>query len=201
MKLLGILIVMTTTISLYNKALSQQVEGEVDLVNLFEYKKATSSAGFDFDNFCKNFSACISNSDQIDFLGCEYKGKVKSSVHAMALIGRNIYHGAPAWGVSSAYKDDDGHSYFTLDFENKLDSSKVKIADITNTLSQHYIHGGDDVYLIRFVSPDIKTYEYIIFCDAKTQQVRTKGNMLAFGMPLSFVERKVARYAHNNKVL
>lgn len=171
---------------------SQVVETETQSVNLFDYGRNLSSANFDFHNFKSNFAACISNSNEIDFLTCEYIGKIESREHAMGLVNKNIYHGAPAWGTSSMYKVGDENSFVRMDTDSSLDSALLDIENMVNTIATQYIQTGDDVYLIKFVSPDLNSYNYYVFFDSSTHRVITKGNIFSFPLPLWYIEHQLA---------
>src|SRR5690606_23077666 len=94
-----------------------------------------------------------------------------------------------SYGTSSNELEEQDN-YFRLTTQTRIDTARENIPEIINTLIDHYIHIGDTVYPIKLVSPELQTFEYYVFVNSKTKQVITKGNMLAFEIPVDFVKEK-----------
>ncbi|QEC53525.1 hypothetical protein EDD80_103293 [Anseongella ginsenosidimutans] len=173
---------------------AQQSNRQIEKTNLFKYGNPVTDEQVNFDNFATNFPLCVQNADEIDLLEIDYIGKVESTRQAMKLLRHNIYHNAPAWGISSSYggtKERDRKSnFFRLSTKSRIDTTQINANEIIDTLANHYIHTGDAVYAIKIVSPEHQTFDYYVFVNSKTKQVVTKGNMLAFDVPLDFIRKK-----------
>lgn len=165
-----------------------------ETTNLFKYGNPVTEEQTNFDNFITNFPLCVMNAHEIDILEITYVGKIKNNQQARELIRHNIHHDAPAWGISVAdIGTKDGgwkKSVVRLRTNARIDTAKINIPEIIDTLADYFVHTGDAVYAIKIVSPELQTFDYYVFINSKTKQVTTKGNMLAFDIPVGYIREK-----------
>lgn len=176
-------------LTLFPNSLRAQ-QSKPEYVNLFEYGKPITDEQVNFENFLINFSSCIKNANDFDFLETTYVGKIKNKKQARKLVRQNIHHGAPAWTVTAAYKPGDITSFFMLETNQLIDSTQVNITEPVNTIVNNYIHKGDAIYKVKIVDPNLRTLDYYVFIDSETKQVITTGNMLAIKVPVEFIKEK-----------
>lgn len=165
-------------------------QSKPEYVNLFEYGKPITDEQVNFENFRINFSSCIKNADDFEFLETTYVGKIKNKKQARELITQNIQHGAPTWSVTSGYKPGDITSFFMVETDQLIDSTQLNIIESVNTIVNNYIQKGDAIYKMKIVDPNLRTLSYYVFIDSETKQVISTGNMLAIKVPVEFIKEK-----------
>lgn len=193
----GLLIVLIAwahpTTGQYSKSPAHQ--DTTTYINLFQYGSSLTTVETNFKNFRDNLPLTLINANAIQIDTIVFEGKIKNAQHAKKLLQHNIRHGAPAWGLISAIEASIEDCSFKLETSTRINGEEENITVIIDEILPH-IRADDLIYKFTLYDTDALKetdslkFDYYIFVNSRTNQVITKGNMLAFEIPLEFLKMR-----------
>lgn len=157
-------------------------------INLYEYDKVKTSED-NLKNLFKNFPIFIKNGADIDFLSYKFEGTIKNKKNAKKYVVQNFNDLVPfEWHITSSNNQqvkDSGISIvmFTI---GSIRETKKELNMMMKTLSEEYIHVGDEVFSIVYVE-NLQKHTHYVFINPETKKVLLKGNIFAVEIPKNHV--------------
>jgi hypothetical protein len=161
--------------------------------NLYEYGAPIIKSEDNIINLFKNFPLYVENGEDIDFLSYEFVGTIKHKRDAKKFVKKN-------------YDENFWFSWTTVFYRNNADISenipssaefftenplpilgKKTIRNMINTISEEYVHIGDEVYAIDYVV-ELQKHRHYIFVNPTTKKVLLKGNIFGIEIPITHIE-------------
>lgn len=171
---------------------AQEYQKKGKNTNLFEYGISISRSEDNLINLFNNFSFLIENGEYVDFLSYEFVGVVKNQRDARKYVKKNFSDLHP-FGWIMAFHDNEAGlentpspSYMRFIKDNQaIDKSRIK--EMINTISEEYIHIGDEVFAIDYVV-ELQKRRHYIFINPTTKKVLLKGNIFGIEIPITHIE-------------
>ncbi|RNC66062.1 hypothetical protein [Proteiniphilum sp. X52] len=161
--------------------------------NLFEYGSVMTSED-NLKNLFKNFPIFIENGKDIDFISYRFVGTIRDKKDAKKYVQKNFDDLIPI-GWLMSYPDKNGHlketSYVRLDIQ-PIRETKSELKKMAKTISEEYIHPGDEVYMVSYVF-NLQKHVHYIFINPTTKKVLLKGNIFGIEIPSSHFENIESR--------
>ena len=130
--------------------------------NLYDYVTVVTSED-NLKNLFRNFPIFIENGKEIDFLSYQFNENMLS----------------------------EEMSCVRLDLQ-QIHESKSELKKMVKTISEEYVHVGDEVYQINYVF-NLQKHVHYIFINPKSKKVLLKGNIFGIEIPIShfeYIEKK-----------
>lgn len=157
--------------------------------NLYEYGTVETSED-NLKNLFKNFPVFIENGNEIDFLSYQFMGTIRNKKEAKKYVQKNFDDLIPiGWQMSYQYDD---NSEPRIESRVRLDSqeiyeTKAETKRMVKTISEEYVHIGDEVYQINYVY-NLQKHVHYVFINPKNKKVMLKGNIFGIDIPVSHFE-------------
>lgn len=161
--------------------------------NLYEYGLPIIKSEDNIKNLFKNFPLYVENGEDIDFLSYEFVGIMKHKREARKFVKKNFDENIGIGWSTVFYRSNDDISenipssarFFT---EHPLQIlGKKTIRNMINTISEEYIHIGDEIFAIDYVI-ELQKHRHYIFINPTTKKVLLKGNIFGFEFPMTHIE-------------
>ncbi len=160
--------------------------------NLFEYGIPILRSEDNLNNLFNNFSLLIENGEDVDFLSYEFIGTVKNQRDARKYVNKNFKDLPPFIWVTAFHDNETGFennpspSYIRfIEDDQAIDKSEIK--EMINTISEEYIHIGDEVFAIDYVI-ELQKFRHYVFINPTTKKVLLKGNIFGIEIPMTHIE-------------
>lgn len=170
-------------------ASSAEKHSEKKKTNLYEYGTVVTSED-NLKNLFKNFPIFIENGKEIDFLSYQFIGTIRGKKDAKKYVQKNFDDLIPI-GWLMSYQSNESRlseemSCVRLDLQ-PIHETKSELKKMVKTISEEYVHIGDEVYQINYVF-NLQKHVHYIFINPKSKKVLLKGNIFGIEIPISHFE-------------
>lgn len=162
--------------------------------NLYDYVTVVTSED-NLKNLFRNFPIFIENGKEIDFLSYQFIGTIRDKKNAKKYVQKNFDDLIPiGWLTSYQFNENmlsEEMSCVRLDLQ-QIHESKSELKKMVKTISEEYVHVGDEVYQINYVF-NLQKHVHYIFINPKSKKVLLKGNIFGIEIPIShfeYIEKK-----------
>lgn len=157
--------------------------------NLYEYGSVVTSED-NLKNLFKNFPIFIKNGKDIDFLSYQFIGAIRGKKDAKKYVQKNFDDLIPI-GWLMAYQSNENSqleeiSYVRLDIQ-PIRETKSELKKMAKTISEEYVHAGDEVYVINYVF-NLQKHVHYVFINPTSKKVLLKGNIFGIEIPMIHIE-------------
>lgn len=170
-------------------ASSTKQYSEEKKTNLYEYGGVITSED-NLKNLFKNFPIFIENGKDIDFLSYQFIGTIRDKKDAKKYVQKNFDDLIPIGWLMSYQSNENRQleemSYVRLDLQ-PIRETKSELKKMAKTISEEYVHVGDEVYQINYVF-NLQKHVHYIFINPKSKKVLLKGNIFGIEIPISHFE-------------
>lgn len=162
--------------------------------NLFEYGVPVIEAADNMRNLFENFPKYVENGEDIVFISYEHVGTIRRESEARKFV-RNNFNMNPQFGWATVFyknkvdilQDIPSSARFHVDNYSLSLLGKKAINNMINTISEEYIHVGDEIFAIEYII-ELQKYRYYVFINSTTKKVLPEGNIFAFEFPMTHIE-------------
>lgn len=161
--------------------------------SLYEYGEPIIKSEDNIKNLFQNFPLYVENGEDLDLLSYDYVGTIKHKRDAKKFIKRNFDENISLGWSTVFYKNKDEinksiPSSANFFIEHPLSIiGKEAVKNIINTISEEYIHIGDEVFVINFIV-DLQKRRHYVFINPETKKILLNGNIFGFEFPMTHIE-------------
>ena len=136
----------------------------------------------------------MENALMLDFISYEHVGTIRRESEARKFV-RNNFNMNLQFGWATAFyqnkvdilQDIPSSARFHVDNYSLSLLGKKAVKNMLNTISEEYIHVGDEIFAIEYII-ELQKYRYYVFINSTTKKVLTEGYIFAFEFPMTHIE-------------